>query len=79
MTASRDVTKCHRVKGGTTDEAFQERSFLWERGASVGADFDLLTFKIFHKHKNPYNTLKERRKRKQISFKAAQGSTALAS
>ena len=31
----------HRVKGGTTDEAFPEHSFLWERGASLSADFNL--------------------------------------
>ena len=41
---------CHKVtelKGGTTDEAFKALCFLWETGASVGADFDLPeTFKI---------------------------------
>ena len=35
------MSQCHRLKGGTTDEAFEERRFLWEREASVGADFDL--------------------------------------
>ena len=38
------VSGSHRIKGETTDEAFkvlQEQCFLWERGASVGADFDL--------------------------------------
>ena len=30
------------MKGVTTDVAFQEQCFLWEKGASVGADFDLL-------------------------------------
>ena len=42
--------------------AFQERCFLWERGAFVGADFDLFTFKNFYMHKNRYNTLMERAK-----------------
>ena len=28
----------------TTDEAFEEQCFLWERGASIGADFDLFNF-----------------------------------
>ena len=35
--AARDVVWCHRIKAGTTDEAFQEQRFLWERGASRGA------------------------------------------
>ena len=42
-------------KSGTTDEAFQEQCFPWERGASVGADF-FLTFKIFYMHNKKYNT-----------------------
>ena len=29
------------IKGGTTDVAFREQRFLWERGAFVGAEFDL--------------------------------------
>ena len=33
----------------TTDEAFMEQCFLWERGASVGADLNL---KTFYMHKN---------------------------
>ena len=31
----------------TSDEAFQEQCFLWERGASVCADFDLFNFQEF--------------------------------
>ena len=31
----------HIIKGGTADEAFQEQWFLWERGTSIGADFEL--------------------------------------
>ena len=40
------VTRWHSVmrEGTTTDEAFQEQCFLWERGASVGADFNLFIF-----------------------------------
>lgn len=33
----------HRIKGGTTVEAFQEQCFHWERG-SVDAGFDLFNF-----------------------------------
>ena len=29
------MSESHRIKGGTTDEAFQEQCFLWEKGASV--------------------------------------------
>ena len=32
------------IKGGTTDEMFEEPCFLWERGASVGVDYDLFNF-----------------------------------
>ena len=32
----------------TTDEAFQEQCFLWERGASVGADFNLFNVNLLH-------------------------------
>ena len=31
----------HLSTYNTTDEAFQEQCFLWERGASVGVDFGL--------------------------------------
>ena len=41
------MSQSHRIKGGTTDEVFKEQCFLWERGASVGADF--LSFKISRK------------------------------
>ena len=36
------MAKNEVIKGKTSDEAFQEQRFLWERGASVGADIDLL-------------------------------------
>ena len=33
-----------KLKGGTTDEAFQEQCFLWERGALVGLFFNFKDF-----------------------------------
>ena len=36
------MSQSHSIKGNTTDKAFQEQHFLWERGASVGAYIDLL-------------------------------------
>ena len=44
------MSQSHRVKGGITDEVFQE-----QRGASVGEDSEVsfvFTFKIFYLHKN---------------------------
>ena len=35
------MSQSHRIKGKTTDEAFQELRFLQARGASVGADAPL--------------------------------------
>lgn len=38
------MSRRHRTKDAKADEAFQEQGFVWESGASVGADdFDLLT------------------------------------
>ena len=34
----------HGFKGRTTDEAFEEQCFLWERGTSVGVELRLLNF-----------------------------------
>ena len=42
------MSPSHRIKGETTDEAFQEQCFLWERGASVAADFKLLRLFTVH-------------------------------
>ena len=39
------LSQNNRIKGPTTDVAFQEQCFLWERGASAGVDFDLYTHK----------------------------------
>ena len=35
------MSQSHGIKGGTTDEAFLEQCFLWERGGSIGGDFEL--------------------------------------
>ena len=45
-----DVIKSQNYK--TTDEAFEEQCFLWERGDSVGADFDLFNSQDLL-HNNP--------------------------
>ena len=57
------ISGSHGNKGGTTDEAFQEQCFLWERRVPIGAGFGL--FKTFNIWKNPDNTtLKEKGKKK---------------
>ena len=38
------MSQNQRIKGGTADKAFQVQCFVWERGASVGADFELFNF-----------------------------------
>ena len=38
------MSESHGIKGGATDEAFQEQWCLWERGASVAGDVDLFDF-----------------------------------
>ena len=35
------MSQSHRIKVGATDKAFQEHCLLWEKEATVGADFDL--------------------------------------
>lgn len=43
------MSRGHEFKGGTTDKAFQELCFMWERGAPVDADFRLFNFQyILH-------------------------------
>ena len=63
------MSQSHGIKGGTTDGAFQEQGFLWERAASVGVDFNLFTFKNVYMHKNRYNTWTERIKHNQNASK----------
>ena len=46
------MSQSQRIKGGTTDEAFEDQCFLWERGAS----FCLFGLFNFHMHKNMYKT-----------------------
>ena len=48
------MSQSHRIKGGTTGEAFQEQCFLWETGALTLADFGtFLTIETFYMHKSP--------------------------
>ena len=47
----------HGIKGGSTDDVFQEQCFLCEWG--VVLDLGLLTMKLFYVHKNCCKTLKE--------------------
>ena len=51
------MSQSHGIKGRTTDGAFQQQCFLWERGASVVEDFE-----IFYMHVKLCDTLKERKK-----------------
>ena len=46
------MSQSHRFKGETADEVFQVQCFWWERGASVGAEFDLFNFQDLYMHKN---------------------------
>ena len=39
------MSKNDRIKGGTTDKAFQGQCFLWERGAPFSRDFRLFNLK----------------------------------
>lgn len=57
------MSQSHTIKGGTTDEAFEEQCFLWETGASVLLTFfnlqDLLHMKhITHRSKEEKNKKK---------------------
>ena len=55
------MSQSDRIKGQTTDEVFQEPCFLWERRASVGADFDLCNIQdlLYAQQPTVYKTLKE--------------------
>ena len=47
-----DVLWCHNVtqlKVGLLTGRFRSSVILWQRGASVGADFGLFNFKIFYR------------------------------
>ena len=46
------MSQSHRIKGGTTDEAFQERRLQCERRASVDVNLDLFNFQEFYMTKN---------------------------
>ena len=46
------MSQSHKIKGGATDEVFEEQCFLWESGASVNFFFSpFLTLQIFYIHK----------------------------
>ena len=52
------MSQSHRIKGGITDEVFQEQGFLWEMGASFGVSFDLLHFQdLLHAQQHLENTV----------------------
>ena len=56
------MSRSQGFKGGTTDEVFQEQSFLCEREAPC---MDFRLFKLSElTHKNLYNTLKKKLKYK---------------
>ena len=60
------ISECHGNKGGTTDDAFQVLFFQLERGASVGAGFDLFKFQYLLHVEESVKTLKKRKKMKSI-------------
>lgn len=41
------MSQSHGIKGGTTNEAFQEQRFQWERGTSICANFAFFHFLDF--------------------------------
>lgn len=47
----------------TADDVFQEQCFWCERGASVGAEFDLFNFHDLYMHKNINKTGKGENKK----------------
>ena len=58
------MSQSHGIKGGTTDEAFQEQRLLWDRGASVCVDIGLLSFMVFYMQRILCKTPKERKTKK---------------
>ena len=38
------MSRSHKIKGQTTDQAFQEELFLWDRGIPVSVDCGLFNF-----------------------------------
>ena len=61
---------CHKVtelKKGLLMRRFRSSIFLWERGASVGADFDLFNFQdLLHAQEDTYKTEGKENKWKSI-------------
>ena len=57
------MSQSHGSKSGTADEAFQEECFLWDRGASVGADLDLFKPSRYFTLTRSFDMLNERGKK----------------
>lgn len=67
MTLLRSVkSQNHGIRGGATDETFQEQRFLRERGASVVAEFDFFNFQDLTHAQGKYKAQKERKRTKSI-------------
>ena len=60
------MSQNHRIKSVITDVVFQEQCFLWERDASVGAEFDLFNIKDLYVHaeEHKWNTWDNKNKKK---------------
>ena len=58
------MSQSHRIKGGATGEAFQERCFLWERGASV----ELFNLRDLLQTQTHIRHLGNGKKNKNVSF-----------
>ena len=63
------MSQCHKIKRWTTDEAFQEQCFLWEGGASVGADFDLIDFQDLFQEPIKREKKKQQKRHSRSRFK----------
>ena len=47
------MSQSHMTKSGTTDEAFKEQCFIWERWASGGVDTDLFNSQDIQQAQEP--------------------------
>lgn len=56
------MSQSHSIKGGSTDEAFQVRCFLRERGASDGAGFDRFNLQDLQELKKHWSRGQKRKK-----------------
>ena len=61
------MSQSHGIKGGATDEAFQDQCSVWDRGASAGADFWLHNYQdILHEQEHLYHTERKETSKKSI-------------